>query len=56
MMWFAPEISPTRDQAPYDHDAWGRNGDAIAVVMTGDDAEEGPRALAEKRDPVPQGR
>ncbi|MFC0081307.1 crotonase/enoyl-CoA hydratase family protein [Aciditerrimonas ferrireducens] len=37
-------------------EAWKRNQEATAVVFTSADAMEGPRAFAEKRPPVWQGR
>lgn len=46
----------TDGTVPDEADGWARNGDAIAVVMASQDAREGPRAFAEKRAPVWQGR
>lgn len=49
-------VGITDGSVPAEADAWTRNGDAIAVVMASQDAREGPRAFAEKRAPVWQGR
>jgi crotonobetainyl-CoA hydratase len=49
-------VGITDGVVPAETDAWYRNREAIATVMTSRDAREGPRAFAEKREPVWQGR
>lgn len=49
-------IGITDGTVPAEGEAWTRNAEAIAVVMASQDAREGPRAFAERRAPVWQGR
>ncbi len=45
-----------RNERGWDEDSWAINRDAIRVVFTSEDAKEGPRAFAAKREPQWQGR
>ncbi|MCJ0905001.1 crotonase/enoyl-CoA hydratase family protein [Rhodococcus sp. ARC_M6] len=49
-------IHRTANSSDWEQDAWDKNAQAMKVVFTSADAQEGPKAFAEKRPPAWQGR
>ncbi|GAB2631137.1 crotonase/enoyl-CoA hydratase family protein [Prescottella soli] len=49
-------IHRTAALSDWEQDVWEQNAKAMAVVFTSEDAQEGPKAFAEKRPPVWAGR
>lgn len=49
-------IHRTASDSDWEQDVWDRNAEAVKLVFTSADAQEGPKAFAEKRPPVWQGR